>query len=139
MHLSFIYAKNISRFIYCKGALRLLRLLGGGSLNPLRPSRCSVAPFICRCYFFQLDIHWTMKSVKNLWQIANRFGPTCFVWGAVFKETPNSPAGTPAIATICARVQTPIVSYYFHTIGDGHQPNSRGSYTHYKDFLLKVA
>ena len=22
--------------------------------------------------------------------------------------------------------------------GDGHQPNSKGSYTHYKDFLLKV-
>ena len=24
-------------------------------------------------------------------------------------------------------------SYYFHIIGDGHQPNSRGLYTHYKD------
>ena len=23
--------------------------------------------------------------------------------------------------------------HYFHTIGDGHQPNSRGLYTHYKD------
>ena len=22
---------------------------------------------------------------------------------------------------------------YFHIIGDGHQPNSRGLYTHYKD------
>ena len=32
-------------------------------------------------------------------------------------------------------------SHYFHIIGDGHQPNSRGLYTHYKDsyiFLLKV-
>ena len=27
---------------------------------------------------------------------------------------------------------------YFHIIGDGHQPNSRGLYTHYKDSLLKV-
>ena len=26
-----------------------------------------------------------------------------------------------------------INSHYFHTIGDGHQPNSRGLYTHYKD------
>ena len=26
----------------------------------------------------------------------------------------------------------------FHIIGDGHQPNSRGLYTHYKDSLLKV-
>ena len=24
-------------------------------------------------------------------------------------------------------------SLYFHIIGDGHQPNSRGLYTHYKD------
>ena len=29
-------------------------------------------------------------------------------------------------------------SHYFHIIGDGHQPNSRGLYTHYKDSLLKV-
>ena len=29
-------------------------------------------------------------------------------------------------------------SHYFHIIGDGHQPNSRGLYTHYKGFLLKV-
>ena len=29
-------------------------------------------------------------------------------------------------------------SHYFHIIGDGHQPNSRGLYTHYKDFLLKM-
>ena len=24
-------------------------------------------------------------------------------------------------------------SHYFHIVGDGHQPNSRGLYTHYKD------
>ena len=24
-------------------------------------------------------------------------------------------------------------SHYFHIIGDGHQPNSRGFYTHYRD------
>ena len=24
-------------------------------------------------------------------------------------------------------------SHYFHIIGDGHQPNRRGLYTHYKD------
>ena len=24
-------------------------------------------------------------------------------------------------------------SHYFRIIGDGHQPNSRGLYTHYKD------
>ena len=27
--------------------------------------------------------------------------------------------------------------HYFHIIGDGHQPNSRGLYTNYKDSLLK--
>ena len=25
----------------------------------------------------------------------------------------------------------------FHVIGDGHQPNSRGLYTHYKDSVIK--
>ncbi len=29
-------------------------------------------------------------------------------------------------------------SHYFHIIGDGHQPNSRGLYTHYKDSVIKV-
>ena len=29
-------------------------------------------------------------------------------------------------------------SHYFHIIGDGHQPNSRGLYTHYKDSMLAV-
>ena len=29
-------------------------------------------------------------------------------------------------------------SHYWHIIGDGHQPNSRGLYTPYKDSLLKV-
>ncbi len=29
-----------------------------------------------------------------------------------------------------------ISSHYFHIIGDGHQPNSSGFYTHYKEFLL---
>ena len=31
--------------------------------------------------------------------------------------------------TMCAGVESPII------IGDGHQLNSRGVYTHYKDFL----
>ena len=35
-------------------------------------------------------------------------------------------------------VRSGLNSHYFHIIGDGHQPNSRGLYTHYKDSLLKV-
>ena len=31
-----------------------------------------------------------------------------------------------------------INSQYFHIIGNGHQPNSKGLYGHYKDSLLKV-
>ena len=27
--------------------------------------------------------------------------------------------------------------HYFHIMGDGHQPNTRGLYTHYQDSLLK--
>ena len=29
-------------------------------------------------------------------------------------------------------------SHWFPVVGDGHQPNRRGVYTHYKDSLLKV-
>ena len=29
-------------------------------------------------------------------------------------------------------------SHYFHIVGDGHQPNNRTLYAHYKDSLLKV-
>ena len=35
-------------------------------------------------------------------------------------------------------VRSGLNSHYFRMIGDGHQPNSRGLYTHYKDSLLKV-
>ena len=28
-------------------------------------------------------------------------------------------------------------SHYFRIIGNGHQPNSRGLYTHYKDSVIK--
>ena len=38
---------------------------------------------------------------------------------------------------LCDRVDPPLL--FFDIIGgDGHQPNSRGLYTHYKDSLLKV-
>ena len=30
-------------------------------------------------------------------------------------------------------VRSGLNSHYFHIIGDGHQPNSRGLYTHYED------
>ena len=30
-------------------------------------------------------------------------------------------------------VRSGLNSHYFHIIGDGHQSNSRGLYTHYKD------
>ena len=44
----------------------------------------------------------------------------------------------PAEIGTAAYVRSGLNSLYFHIIGDGHQPNSRGLYTHYKDSLLKV-
>ena len=38
---------------------------------------------------------------------------------------------------IVTYVPRSINSHYFHIIGDGHQPNSRGLYTHYKDSVIK--
>ena len=38
---------------------------------------------------------------------------------------------------ILSNVRSGLNSHYFHIIyimGDGHQPNSRGLYAHYKDF-----
>ena len=35
-------------------------------------------------------------------------------------------------------VRSGLNSLYFHIMGGGHQPNSRGLYTHYKDSQLKV-
>ena len=29
-------------------------------------------------------------------------------------------------------------SHYFHIVGDGHRPNDKGLYAHYKGSLLKV-
>ena len=42
------------------------------------------------------------------------------------------------LTPVAAYVRSGLNSHYFHIIGDGHQPNSRGLYTHYKDSLLKV-
>ncbi len=146
MHLSFIYAKKGEPFRWTFPGLFIAKEhwdcwdCWGGAVST--PSDLHVVQWR-RLSADVIFSSWTYIGPWNLWKTygksQKKIGPTCFVWGAVFKDTPNSPAGTPAIATICARVQTPIISYYFHTIGDGHQPNSRGSYTHYKDFLLKVA
>ena len=54
---------------------------------------------------------------------------------------PNLEKTNQAIATLASLAEvTPkcaigsINYHYFHIIGDGHQPNGRGLYTHYKDF-----
>ena len=40
------------------------------------------------------------------------------------------------VSSICQMCQG-LNSHYFHIIGHGHQPNSRGLYTHYKDSVIK--
>ena len=45
-------------------------------------------------------------------------------------DEPNEP-------TLWFHVWQGLNSHYFHIIGDGHQPNSRGLYTHYKDSVIK--
>ena len=44
--------------------------------------------------------------------------PTSFRWMEMVIE--------PTISHVCEGLN----SHYFHMIGDGHQPNSRGLYTH---------
>ena len=50
-----------------------------------------------------------------------------------FFHYPNLMAGFPNLY-LCQGLS----SHYFHITGDGHQPNSRGLYTHYKDSYQKV-
>ena len=38
----------------------------------------------------------------------------------------------------CVHMCQGLNSHYFHIIGDGHRPNSRGLYAHYKDSYQKV-
>ena len=47
-----------------------------------------------------------------------------------------SPEMPLSVVHVCYCVRSGLNSHYFHIVGDGHQPNSRGLYTHYKDFLL---
>ena len=55
----------------------------------------------------------------------------------------HQPERLVAVVSVCGSIHLRhmcqgLNSNYFHIIGDGHQPNSRGLYTHYKDSLLKV-
>ena len=61
--------------------------------------------------------------------------PKCLGWFAFTKEVVNVYLLSPKKEKhMCQGLN----SHYFHIIGDGHQPNSRGLYTHYKDSQLKV-
>ena len=53
-------------------------------------------------------------------------------WGP-YPWNPKPPGPKPTSQTISCYLCQGLNSHYFHIIGDGHQPNSRGLYTHYKD------
>ena len=66
--------------------------------------------------------------------------------GGIPIRIPNNPGTGPLPQTMTAEITRVWLSeitmsyvrsglnyHYFHMIGDGHQPNSRGLYTHYKD------
>ena len=73
------------------------------------------------------------------------------MWGSIWNQKKHNPKSNveaehkPLEKGDCSGKINQIVhlcqglnSHFFHIIGDGHQPNSRGLYTHYKDSLLKV-
>ena len=62
-------------------------------------------------------------------------GPQLYKWLGGFRETFYHKGKGPQKWSYHHKC---LNSHYFHIIGDGHQPNSRGLYTHYKDSLLKV-
>ena len=59
-------------------------------------------------------------------------------WGRTFTEKYLRMYEIHSVYNQEGHVLGSINSLYFHIIGDGHQPNSRGLYNHYKDSLLKV-
>ena len=67
-------------------------------------------------------------------------GPLCLFGILILVLLVNSNGCFPRQVEVCGcnmcdRVKTPMISILK---GDGHQPNSRVLYTHYKHFLLKV-
>ena len=50
----------------------------------------------------------------------------------------NSSKSNPDISVLKCHMCWGLDSQCFHIRGDGHQPNSRGLFTHYKDSLLKL-
>ena len=68
------------------------------------------------------------KLVYNLLEVFFDF------YDLIFTSSITSPARGKMYKHMCQGLN----SLYFHIIGDGHQPNSRGLYNNYKDSLLKV-
>ena len=64
-------------------------------------------------------------------------GSHIFQMGGVGKKPPTSHVFSQCLVFHLMHMCQGLNYHYFHIIGDGHQPNSRGLYTHYKDSLLK--
>ena len=64
---------------------------------------------------------------KRVFFVAHMFGLNMFNQVQLFFDATSTILS--AIQHVCQGLN----SHYFHIIGDGHQPNSRGLYTHSKD------
>ena len=68
-------------------------------------------------------------QVVNPFNLKNRIGYNPGVWTSKLDVSRRPKLAGQKIGHMCQGLN----SHYFHIIGDGHQPNSRGLYTHYKD------
>ncbi len=79
-------------------------------------------------------LHWRWRSLSGPQFVLSRLGED---WeGNDLQRAKDTQKGKCRwFLTATARVYLcqGLNSHYFHIIGDGHQPNSRGLYTHYKD------
>ena len=74
--------------------------------------------------------HGNPWSMGIVWEAYGNGGPT--IWGFLEKSLTTMYFSYDSLLSyVCQGLN--LNSHYFHIIGDGHQPNSRGLYTQYKD------
>ena len=99
---------------------------------------CVFYIFPCRC--FLADCH----CLVDVWLLFLRGTFELVGQEISYRAQKEGTGRSQEMANRCLRIEGPYLfygfymcqglnSHYSHIIGDGHQPNSRGLYTHYKD------
>ena len=100
------------------------------------PSRVGeIVPSFFLGILFQSVSSWTNSVIQISLSIVTSFeAKTHSDLGGIFDAKPGfGQKKEGPYFKVLLKITCQSFSHYFHIIGDGHQPNSRGLYTHYKD------